>query len=160
MAETQPPLFEQECYDATDLRVMLQALSRGQEGVVEGMATTAGTGLSVSVAPGSAFVMGDTVGQGTYLVVNGSATVVTLTAPDPSQTRNDLIVAEVLDMAYGGASNTWRLRAVPGAPGGGMPVTPPNSVAISYVVVRPAAGAIGGGDIGDLRTDQFIPRWQ
>jgi len=162
MTEVQPPMFEAECYDADDMRLLVNAMAQGTEGVVgnnDMIVTAAASGLAVDVSGGSVFVAGDTAGQGMYLCVNQGSTRVQLAAAG-AQARTDLIVATVFDTAFGGASNTWLLADVTGTPGAGVPATPPNSTALATVAVAAGALTVTAGNITDQREKSNAPVWQ
>jgi len=162
MAEVQPPMFQAECYDADDMRLLINAMAQGSEGVVgnnDMVVTAAASGLAVDVSSGSVFVLGDTAGQGMSLCVNQGSTRVDL-APAGAQARTDLIVATVFDEAFGGASNTWLLADVTGTPGAGAPAEPPNSETLATVLVPSGALTVSAGNVADGRTKSNAPVWQ
>lgn len=102
----------------------------------------AGT-MSVDVAAGAAWITGDdspTV-QGSYRVYNDGTVNLVIGANASGNPRIDLVIAEVLDSTWAGASNLWRLRAVAGTPGA-VPVAPACPVdAIPLATVAVANGA-------------------
>jgi hypothetical protein len=100
-------------------------------------------------------------GAGSYiqcLDVNTNIDLLTATPADPSQQRNDLIIAQQNDTTYSDANNTWTVKQVVGTPSG-TPTDPTVTGSTDYFVlarVRVTAGAttITSGMIDDLR-----PSW-
>lgn len=159
MAEVQPPLYLnlQQVYQAADLGLPLGDLVA--EGVVGAgdLAVSqrgAGANMSVDVAAGTAYVEGDTADeQPTYRVRNDATRNLTIDAADATNPRIDLVVAEVLDAAFTGASNLWRLRVVKGTPAAGPtpPATPDTALVLAQVTVAAAAASITDAAIADSR---------
>jgi hypothetical protein len=112
---------------------------------------TAATGMQVTIAAGGAFVPDGTTPAGAYHVFNDGPVTITLDAT-VSQPRIDLVIAEVLDTAAGGASNAFRIRKVPGtaAASPSPPTLPARSIALAQVAI-PAAPASAVGAITDRR---------
>lgn len=123
---------------------------------------TAPASMQITVKAGMAWVQGaySTV-QGSYVVLNDGDVTLPIAAAHASLARIDLVILEILDSTYSGASNTGQLRVVLGT-AAASPVAP--SVTGSYVVlaqvrvnagvtsiaasaitdVRPYVGAVGG----------------
>lgn len=160
-------------YDAIDDRSMLGAILGGDifdtavagagmigrgHGILSADAlavTSSGSSnSSVSVAAGMASVRGTNSGQlGCYLCANDAAVTLALTVRSASLARTDLIVAEVRDATYSGASNDWQLRAVTGTNGGGVPAVPASSLVLAQIAVPAGSNpwTVTAGNITDLR---------
>jgi hypothetical protein len=111
-------------------------------------------GLSVDISRGMAFVQGSyTAIQGVYTVVNDVSFPLVIAGANPSSSRIDLVVLEVLDSTYSGASNTAQVRVIQGTPATN-PVPPTASgsyIALAQVLVPANAVSIVAGNITDLR---------
>ena len=158
MAELQPAHYTQgACHTARGDRMVLSSLAGPGVKSLNGggdLQVTAGSGMAVNVATGSAFVEGSSVArQGLYHVVNDSTTALTLTPSNPTNPRNDLIIARVKDSAYAGALNEWKLEVVTGtpAPSPSDPAVPASSLVLARVRVN--AGAVTPSVITDLRKE-------
>lgn len=107
---------------------------------------SAGTGLQVLVAAGSAFVRGLF-----YRLPSADAPLALAVTPPDTLTRYDLAVL-LLDPA----ADTIRLEVLDGVPGAGVPVVPPQTEVGEYALRLAswpvAPGATGPGTITDLRT--------
>ena len=161
MAERNPPSWLQAgSHPAEHDRLLMQSVAAGLvEGVVGFtdlvVSEKSGTpDMSVDVAAGAAFVRGDeSVFQGTYHVQNDAATNVTVAASDPTNPRWDLVVAQVEDSDYSGATDAWSLAVVTGtaAASPSDPTVPDNALVLARVVVPASASSITDSDITDLR---------
>lgn len=158
MAELQPAHYTQgACHTARGDRMVLSSLAGpGVKSLNSGgdLQVTNGAGMTVNVATGSAFVEGSSVArQGLYHVVNDSTTALTLTPSNPTNPRNDLIIARVKDSAYAGALDEWKLEVVTGtpAPSPSDPAVPASSLVLARVRVN--AGAVTPSVITDLRKE-------
>lgn len=159
MTEINPPyVLEASQHPSEAFRRILKAIvpNEGVGGSVDLAVTALGTpAMSVQVAAGSAFVHGDNLPaqQGTYGVSNVGITTLAVGASDPTNPRRDLVVAEVLDAFYSGASNLWRLRVVPGAASASPvdPAVPVNAVVLARIAVAAGATTITSGTVTDLR---------
>ena len=114
--------------------------------------------MTVNVAQGEGVILADgqrTNGQGVgyYLFATSGVTSVPIVAADTS-TRTDLIVAEVIDETYAGAtgSSTARLRAIKGTPGAGVPALPDNAIRLAEVTVQSTDTTIVAARVVDRRT--------
>lgn len=146
MAE-QSPMFETNlCYTAGDFRRETAGLVcvEGISGSGSLAVTSAGSGLGVSVAAGSAFIKGDdTTDQGMYWVFNDAPVVLTATTASPSNPRIDTVVATVRDSDFGGTDDDWVLQILPGTATPGATLTnlsgaaalPVDSIRLAYVLV-------------------------
>jgi hypothetical protein len=118
--------------------------------------TTGAANKGVVVAPGMASVRGTFAGQdGCYIVGNDAN--VTLTLADRSaatNSRRDLIVAQVRDATYSGASNDWQMAIVQGTAAVSPvdPTVPASSIVLARVTIPPGANPFNTtGMITDLR---------
>lgn len=149
MTVKNPAIFLQaSAHPAEDVRrfigaVQSQGLARvGDLNVTEKSGTP---NMSVDVAGGRAFIDGtEAPYQGCYLVENRGNTNVPLDNSDPTNPRIDLIVAEVQDAGYSGATNAWSLVVVKGtaAPAPTRPTPPANSIVLADVLVSAAVTSI------------------
>jgi len=108
----------------------------------------------VTVRAGTAFVP-ESSGSGVYVCHNDADTILQVASASPTQSRRDLVVAQVFDGELGGIANRWDLTVVAGTPSSGSPTAPPvpqNSLVLFEVSV-PAGGttAIRAQDITDRR---------
>lgn len=160
MSVESPPSFISATYGAEQLRRTISSLvPRGSTigSVVGGiigsgdMAVTAGSGLQVLVAPGEAWVPGSSSAtQGGYYSRVASSTALTVSAADASKPRVDLVVAQVQDAAYAGATNSFQVAILTGtATSGatlsnltGAPSLTASSLALAYVLVPASASSI------------------
>lgn len=113
--------------------------------------------MSVNVAAGRAFIRGTetgSLGQGVYSVFNDSVVNLSIGAADPTNPRRDLIIAQVRDANYSGASNDARLAVVAGTPAASPadPTPPANALVLARVAVAAGATSITNANITDLRT--------
>lgn len=157
-ARTPPAFLSAGSHIAENVRNVFSALV-GAQGVVGSgdLAVTAnGTpNMSVNVAAGAAFIKGSLATlQGMYHAFNDATLNVTIAASDPTNPRNDLVVAEIRDNDYGGGGfNDFRLRVVTGTPAGSPvdPATPANALVLARVRVDASVASIVAGKITDLR---------
>ena len=135
--------------------------------------------MSVNVAAGGAFIRGtQNANQGAYHVWNDGTVNLSISAADATNGRRDLVIAQVRDAFYSGATNDARITVVTGTPAA-VPVDPslasfPNALVLARITVAAGDTAINTADITDLRTmanilnarpvfgsttqrDQFIP---
>lgn len=135
--------------------------SGGAHGVVgtDDLKVTISAGLTMSVAPGQAFIAGtSSVDQGSYYVYNGAAATIALTAHAGSA-RKDVIYVRAQDNAEDGSGSTGVVFGkVDGTPGSGVVGTIPSGTLVLAVIdvpatsgavtvdtsVRPYVAAIGG----------------
>jgi len=158
MAAQNPPYALQTGFHGAELfRRMLKASSPVAGIVATGdLAVTAnGTpNMSVNVAAGEAVVHGsENTAQGSYYVRNDATLNLSIAASDPTNPRNDLVVAKVQDAAYSGATNAWSLAVVTGTPAASPadPATPANAIVLARVRVDAAVTSVVAGKITDLR---------
>jgi len=132
---------------------MIQGLM--ETGVVSGalneFEVTAGSGLSVDVDTGHAFI------EGFFAQEESAADNVGLSAADPTNDRIDNIVLEVNFSA-----ETYQITVLEGTPAGSPVVVSPTQTTalyqfeLAHVTVQAAASSIAGGDISDQR-DMISP---
>ena len=111
--------------------------------------------MSVNVAAGGCFIRGtQSASQGVYHVFNDATVNMAIDAADPTNPRRDLIVMQVRDSGYAGASDDARLFVVKGtaAASPADPSVPADSLVLARVTVDAAATTIVSGKITDLRT--------
>jgi hypothetical protein len=161
VAERNPPLYTTNSlvFDASDLGLPWRDVF--MEGVV-GSADlkvsqrAAGANMSVDVAAGACWVLGDdnTTLQPQYRVVSDSVVNLAVAAADATNPRKDIVIAEVLDAEFSGASRLWRLRYVVGTPAGSPaePAVPNNAVKLALVDVPAADTSITTSQVTDRRT--------
>jgi hypothetical protein len=133
--------------------------------------------MTVNVAAGGCFIRGtQSANQGAYHLWNDASLSVAISAADATNSRRDLIVAQVRDANYSGASSDARIVVVTGTPAASPvdPTVPANSLVLARVAVAAGATSIVTANITDLRTmanilnacpafgsttqrDQFIP---
>lgn len=114
--------------------------------------------MSVNVAQGMCFIRGsESAHQGVYVAYNDATTNVVISAADPTNPRRDLIVVQVRDSAYSGASNDVRIMAVTGTPAASPadPAIPANSFVLARVAVAAAASSITNANITDARVRAY-----
>lgn len=111
--------------------------------------------MSVNVAPGLAFIAGtESSFQGMYFCHNdGTVNLSIATAPGTGLNRIDLVVAQVLDQFYSGASNQWKLAVITGtaASSPSPPTAPNSSLVLAQVFVGANVSSITSGNITDMR---------
>lgn len=110
--------------------------------------------MAVQVSAGMAFVQGIyTVTQGTYTVVNDAVFQLTIGAAHSTLSRIDVVILEILDALYAGASNIAQVRIVPGTPAGTpTPPTPTGSfIVLAQLLIPPGATSVVANNITDLR---------
>jgi len=137
MVLLQPPSYceSQACYTPQQDRLLWNSIIC-EEGVTSGLEVTAGTGMSVLISAGAAFIQGEVQAQeGMYWVQSTDQESRTIQPSDPVDPRYDLVVAQI------NTDCTWSIDVITGAasPNPPIPPTPPNSVPLK--VVRIEAGA-------------------
>lgn len=113
--------------------------------------------MSVNVAAGGAFIRGtQNANQGAYHVWNDGTVNLSISAADATNGRRDLVIAQVRDAFYSGATNDARITVVTGT-AAASPVDPslasfPNALVLARITVAAGDTAINTADITDLRT--------
>lgn len=114
----------------------------------------AGINLSVDVAAGSCWVLGDTnpVAQPLYRCTNDAVVNLGI-SPDPSNPRKVIIVAQVTDATFAGATRQWQLIAIHGTPSGSPaePALPASALKLAVIDVTAADASISNAQITDTR---------
>lgn len=127
----------------------------GIVGAADLLVTANGTpNMTVNVAAGAAFIKGtETTYQGVYHVFNDAPVSLAIAASDPTNPRIDIVVAQVRDAFYSGASNDFRLVVVTGTPAGApaAPATPADSIVLARVAVAALVTTVVAGNITDYR---------
>jgi hypothetical protein len=173
MAVTNPPGFQQNAGATHTAEILRNAFNAGMAGARSAASLTPRPGVHPSlgqqlvVTQQSSPTMGVTVGTGQVFVpgTEGSAqgiyscqapttTNLTITAANASLARRDLIMAQVRDTAYSGATNDWQLVVVTGTAASSPvdPTWPSNAIPIARVNVAANATSIVNANITDLRT--------
>lgn len=148
-------------YPALNDRQSFAALL-GSEGVVDASTggslevteRAAGANMSVDVAAGRGWVLGDSAGfQGYYVVANDAPVNLAVAASDATNPRKDIVIAEVRDAFYAGASNDWRLRVVTGTAAATPtePAVPDTALKLAVVDVAAGATSVTNATITDSR---------
>lgn len=173
MAVTNPPGFLQNAGDthtAAQLRTYLAGLqagtystaatirarggvhpSLGQQLVVT---QTGSPSMGVIVDTGVASIPGTESGtQGNYLVTNDAQVTLSIAASSPTLPRIDIVVFNVRDAFYSGASNDSQLQVIIGTPASSpvAPAAPVNSIILAEVAVAANATSITNANITDTR---------
>jgi hypothetical protein len=118
-----------------------------------GLAVGAGTGMTVTVAPGSFVVPNSsTPTAGGYASTLSSQATLTVQTADPSNPRIDIIVANVVD--NGNNTSFGQVQIITGvaAPSPSAPSAPSNSVTLAQLSVPAGTSSITAGLITDKRT--------
>lgn len=177
MAELTPLFMDiSSVYSGDELGLPYRDLA--SEGIVDAgsLAVTekaGGANLSVDVAAGAAWVLGDTNpnAQPCYRVRNDAVVNLGI-SPDPSNPRKVLIVAQITDETFAGTGRNWQLIAIHGTPAASPaePALPASALPLAMIDV-PAADtsitnsqitdrrvrAVAGGTLGAGRT--YVPVW-
>lgn len=112
--------------------------------------------MSVNVAAGGAFIRGtQNANQGAYHVWNDGTVNLSISAADATNGRRDLVIAQVRDAFYSGATNDARITVVTGTPAA-SPADPslasfPNALVLARITIAAGDTAINTADITDLR---------
>ena len=100
-------------------------------------------------------------GAGSYiqcLDVNTNIDLLTATPADPSQQRNDLIIAQQNDTSYSDANNLWTVKQIVGTPSG-TPVDPTVTGSPDYFVLARVRVTAGATTITAAMIDDLRPSW-
>jgi hypothetical protein len=117
-----------------------------------GLLVSAGTGMNVSLQPGS-FVVPNTATPtaGGYISTLPSTAVLAVQTADPSNPRIDIIVAMVSDVGTSSSFGAVQIITGVAAPSPSVPAAPANSITLSKLTVPAAATSITGGMLADQR---------
>lgn len=151
-------------YSAREVRTLIEAMFPA-EGVIDpasgGFEVTqraAGANMSVDVAAGIAVVEGDDQAtQGFYVIRSTATENVVIPAAPVSNSRIDIVYAQVNDPNAGGdAGSDFELAVISGTPAASPspPTLPDTAIALAYVTVASGVSSIVTADIEDQR---FIP---
>lgn len=160
-----PSWLQAGSYPAEDDRLLIQALLGGSVNTAPSTGIVGSADLAVTASPtpdmhvhaaaGAAFVAGtETTTQGVYGFVSDAAVDVgPLAASDGTNDRISLIVAQILDAGYSGASNIGQIVEVAGVPASSpvAPPTPKNAIVLAQVRVPKLATTIIASNITDMR---------
>lgn len=117
-----------------------------------GLQVSAGTGMNVSVQPGSFVVpnSGSPTAGGYASTLSSTATLAVQTA-DPTNPRIDIVVAQVVD--NGNNTSFGQVQIITGvaAPSPSVPTAPANSITLCQITVTAGAASITNGMIADVR---------
>jgi hypothetical protein len=114
--------------------------------------------MGVTVGVGRAWVPGTNVAnfsgttysaQALYFALNDGPVTKTITAADPTNPRIDIVVLQVNDSQYSGATNDAEINVIPGAPAASptAPTAPANSLVLAQVAVAANATSITNANI-------------
>lgn len=162
MAERTPLFMDiNEEYSGDELALPYRDLiSEGVVGAGALAVSETGTpGLSVDVAAGAAWVLGDTDTdfQPCYRVFN-DAVVNKGISPDASLPRKVLVVAQISDETFTGSGREWNIVAIHGTPDASpaLPATPDSALPLASIDVDAGATSIVDADITDMREQAAI----
>lgn len=157
------PLYQQaNTYSAAQDRGLIAAVF-DTEGVFGGPAGTelkvsprgAGANMSVDIALGRAVVAGDdAANQGSYLLRSTALENRAIGAAPGSNSRIDLVVAQVRDAnVTGGVSSDWDIVVIPGvvAPTPTAPAVPNTAIPLAQVLVAAGTVSIDAAKITERR---------
>lgn len=116
--------------------------------------------MSVNVAAGRAVVRSTEAASllaGAYSFLNDATVNLSIAASDPTNPRIDLVIAQVRDSNYSGASTDARIAVVTGTPAGSpaVPAVPDSCVVLAQVAVAALATTIVNANIADKRTRAY-----
>lgn len=110
--------------------------------------------MTVLVESGACSIPGsESSTQGNYFVINDAQVTLSIAAAHATLNRIDIVVVNVRDAQYSGASNDCQLQVITGTPASSpvAPTAPNNSITIAQVSVVAADTAITNGEITDTR---------
>lgn len=156
MAERNPPLYMDvaDVYSGDELGLPYRDIIG--EGVVgaASLAVSAGTGNTINVAAGPAWVLGDTDPnfQPCYRVYN-DAVVNRGINPDPANPRKVLVVAQITDQPFAGVGRLWAITAIHGTPAAAPaePALPASALPLALIDVPANAASSAAYTITDRR---------
>jgi hypothetical protein len=111
--------------------------------------------MQVVVKAGMAWIQGGyTLLQGSYAVVNDDDVTLTVNTAPSSNSRIDLVILELLDAAYSGATNSAQLRVVQGTAAASpvFPTVTGSYIVLAYILVGQNVTSISTGAVVDQRT--------
>jgi hypothetical protein len=111
--------------------------------------------MQVTVDTGLCIVPNGTAWAGGYHCFNDASVTLSISAANATLYRRDLIIAQVLDTAYGDGSSLWQLAVVQGANNASspapLPTQPARSLLLGIVNVDPTITNLSG-KVSDQRT--------
>ena len=117
-----------------------------------GLAVSAGTGMTVSVQPGSYVVPSTaTPTAGGYVSTLASSATLTVQTADPVNPRLDIVVAYVSDTGTSASYGAVEIITGTAAPSPTAPSAPANSITLAQLSIPAAATSVTSGMITDLR---------
>lgn len=158
-----PTFLQGGSHPAENVRLMFQSVLGGETGAFTGGVGAFDSGhgvgrngdlfvdengtpnMSVNVAAGGAFVRNtDSADGGVYHVYNDAPVNLVVTAADPSNARNDLVVVQVRDSEYAGSDDDAVFAVIAGTPDPAPadPAVPDNCLVLARVVVAAAVSSI------------------
>lgn len=118
----------------------------------------AGANLSVDIAAGAAWILGDTnaMFQPNYRVTNDAVVNLGIT-PSGTNPRKVLIVAQIIDEGFAGTGRTWQLQAIHGTPAVSPvePALPASAIPLALIDVTTSDTDITNAQITDRRQRAF-----
>jgi hypothetical protein len=154
---TPPSWLQYGSHSAENDRLTQQALWSTTGVIGDTMAVSAYALLQVQVASGWCSIVSSYSNGGVYVGYNDAPVVLTVSTPDVTNPRIDLVVATVNDQAYTGVTNNIVYQIITGNPAGSpvVPSTPTNSVALAQIAVAANATSISAANITDLRVPTY-----
>ena len=133
----QPPSYceSEACYTPQQDRLLWSSIIC-TEGVQTGFEVAPGTGMTVTVEEGRAFIQGDTTSdEGMYWVASTDQETLPIAPSDPTDPRLDLVVAQI------NSDCTWELAVITGTPSPSpqYPPLPPSALQLAGVRTDPGA---------------------
>jgi len=110
--------------------------------------------MTVLVEPGVCCIPGTEAGsQGNYWACNDAQVILSISAAHATLPRIDIVVVNIRDTFYSGASNDSQLQVITGTPAASpvAPAAPVNSIIICQVAVAAAVTSIVDANITDTR---------
>jgi len=110
--------------------------------------------MTVLVGSGACSIPGsESSTQGNYFAVNDAQVTLSIAAAHATLARIDIVVVNVRDAQYSGASNDVQLQVITGTPASSpaVPAAPANSITVAQVAVAANDTAITNGEITDTR---------
>lgn len=124
----------------------------------------AGANQSVDVALGRALIPQQSDATGKYLCrLTGSVQNIALNSPPGSNSRYDVIYAEVRDATISGSDNDWRITFVEGtaAASPSVPALPhDHCIALARVLRASGDSTVNDAEITDMRNLAYLSSWR
>ena len=117
-----------------------------------GLAVSAGSGMAVTVQPGSFVVpVTATPGNGGYCSTLAAQATFTVAAADPTNPRIDIVCASVVDNGNNTSYGEVQIITGTAAPSPSAPSAPSNSITLAQVAVPAGTSSVSSGNITDSR---------